>query len=173
MSTNNLYIVLIVTSILSAFALNQPLLLGIPVVALLVYVALVDFKSLFYCLFALIPLSFEYNFPNGLGTDLPDEPLMWLLTGVAGVYLLANLKNLSARFFLHPITLLLFLHLIWFFISTVQAQSIVFSLKFFAAKIWYVVCFYFLGYFILRTPAQRKRLFWLVLIPLLITVIIV
>lgn len=145
----------------------------IPVALLVVYVAIVDFKKLFWLLLASIPFATEISLPGGLTIDLPDEPLMLGLTGIYFLYILKPGRKLQTDFLKHPITIFLVIHLCWIFITALTSQIHYISFKFFAAKIWYVVTFYFLAVIILKTEKDWKVLFWAVGIPLVLTVIYV
>jgi len=53
-------------------------LAAIPFTVLLYYFGWQHWQFIFFLLVASLPWSVEYNFNPSLGTDLPDEPLMWL-----------------------------------------------------------------------------------------------
>ncbi|MDZ7877953.1 MAG: O-antigen ligase family protein [Saprospiraceae bacterium] len=174
-----------VISALLAVAFQTPLLMGVPVVLLLVFVAITDYKSLFFLLLTCIPISVEYQFPNGLGTDLPTEPLIvvlmfiYLLTLFQGSKSAKDKTSLSFQtfqrrntFFRHPISLLLIVGLAWATVATLSAVDTVIATKYMLAKIWYIVTFYYLGSAILQTEHDFKRFFWSIFIPLSIAVII-
>ena len=95
-----------------------PVLLPLAIVGLAIVVF--DFKLVFYALLFFLPLSVEVYFDNGFGTDLPDEPLMVLLMGVYLVYLIGTGKGIKAKFFWHPITLVLLVHLAWIAFTTIK-----------------------------------------------------
>ncbi len=147
-------------------------LVGIPAVLLIMYWCIMDFKRVFFILFACIPTSIEYFFPNGYATDLPTEPLIVGLMLISTAYFLNHFQVMRADFFKHPITLLLLLHLSWMFITMTTSIQFVYSLKFFTAKIWYVVTFYFLGSKLLRTEDDLKTFVRYVGIPLVLIVIV-
>ena len=69
--------------------------------------------SLFYLFFFLLPFSVEIYLPNGLGTDIPSEPLMLVLTGLSIVLFLQNINKIKKQYFTHPITLILILHIFY------------------------------------------------------------
>lgn len=145
----------------------------LPLAGFIIYVAIVDFRSLFFLLLASIPISTEIEFPNGLSTDLPTEPL---IVGLMFLYWLYVLKNgtilRGGQFFRHPITLLILLHLSWIFITMLNSESVVFSIKYFLAKVWYITTFYFLAAWVLKTPQDFKRFFWAIFIPLTFAAIV-
>jgi O-antigen ligase len=144
-----------------------------PAALLIGYLAFIDFKKVFFLLFASIPISIEYTFPNGFSTDLPTEPLMLLLMGVTFLYVLLHVKKIDYRVLRHPLTLLLLLHIGWTLVTTVASESFTFSLKFFLAKIWYITVFYFLATKLVKTENDLKNIFKIVFFPLVLAVILV
>ena len=57
-------------------------LAAVPFLILFTLMVFKDYRSLYYLFYLVIPFSIEVYLPNGLGTDLPSEPLMWALTGL-------------------------------------------------------------------------------------------
>ncbi|MEY4133771.1 MAG: hypothetical protein RL386_121 [Bacteroidota bacterium] len=145
----------------------------LPLVLLVVYWVVMDFKALFLVLMACIPLSTEVVLPNGFGTDLPTEPIIIGLMGVALFVFAYRNRGLAGDIFLHPITVFLLLHLVWIYFSTAQSELFFVSFKFSLAKTWYVVVFYFLAYYLLKRVDQFIEVIWWVFWPLLFTVVII
>lgn len=133
----------IVASVL-AIRYNSLAFLALPVLPLGAIVAIFDFKKLYFLLFASIPFSVEIYLPGSLATDLPTEPLMWVLMGVSLVYFLLNIKHLDIRPLRHPLTIILLFHLSWIYATMISSENFLFSLKYSLAKIWYIAVFYFL-----------------------------
>ncbi|MEO0339293.1 MAG: O-antigen ligase family protein, partial [Bacteroidota bacterium] len=75
-------------------------------------------------------------------------------------------------FLLHPISLLLLLHVFWIYLTTLSSNLFFVSLKFSLAKTWYLVVFYFLAAYLLKDLKQQKLFFWLLSMPLLFTVVV-
>ena len=167
------YATITVVSLLAAVGFESIFPAAIPAILLVAYVAVVDFRSLFFLLLACIPFSIEYTFPNGFGTDLPTEPLM---VGLMLVYFLYVAKSgfvLRGGIFLrHPITLLIVLSLAWAVVATINSLDVFLSIKYLLAKIWYIVAFFFLGGVILKEKKDIKRFAWTIFIPLSIAVLI-
>ncbi len=163
----------ILVGILLGITTEIYVLFGLPVVYLGAYLAIVDFRKIFYLLLATIPLSTEVNLPGGFGTDFPSELLVIVLMGIYILYLLKNGTRLNSHFFKHPITLVLLLHIAWIGITSLHAGEKIISLKFLLAKIWYVTTYYFLAGLLLKTEKDIKTFFKWVFIPLLFTVVIV
>jgi len=169
----NLFGITLLVSLFLAIGTNQYFLVGIPIALMIAFIGIVDFRKIFLLLFACIPISTDdIILPSGFSTDLPTEPLMIVLMGVFLLYVLRNGKRLNTDFLRHPITLLLLLHIGWTLVCTVNSASFFVSLKFFLAKLWYVITFYFLGGLLLKKEKDIRSLFWWVLIPLIAVILI-
>lgn len=167
------FAVLVLLSLYAALATGYYLLAGLPAVVLLLVIALFDFRVIFWLLIACLPLSTEVYLPNGLGTDLPTEPLIFGLMLVYGLYLLQGIEQHTVAFFRHPLTLLLLLHVCWIYVSSLFSDQFVVSLKFSLAKTWYVATFFLLAGHLLRSERDVRRFFWVLFWPLVgVTVIV-
>ncbi|HHH49537.1 MAG TPA: hypothetical protein ENK52_01010, partial [Saprospiraceae bacterium] len=113
--------ILLLASLFISIASQQYYIAALPVVILLGFLAIVDFRKIFYLLIIFIPLSTEYVFPNGFGLDLPTEPLMLILMGIFFLFNIRHGKELKSDFFKHPLSLLLLLHVAWIFITAVTS----------------------------------------------------
>ncbi|MBK8041608.1 MAG: O-antigen ligase family protein [Haliscomenobacter sp.] len=144
-----------------------------PLVLLLAIWTLVDPKNVFFLLMACVPISTEVVLPNGFGTDLPTEPLtVWLML-VALALFLWRLPRLQGFPLTHPISLLLVAHVGWIFISTLQSESLLISVKFLLAKIWYVAVFYFFAIQLIRDEKDVLRMVWWIFWPLVFSVAVI
>jgi len=146
-------------------------LIGIPAALLVAWLTVVDFRRVYFLMLACIPLSIEMELPGGLGTDLPSEPLMWLLTLVSITWFFRHWHTIDGRFLRHPITLALFAHLVWTTVCVITSSDVLVSFKFLLAKGWYVIVFYCLSAHILREERDFKDLLWWFFVPLLIAVL--
>ena len=133
----------------------------------------VKLNAFYKLFFFLLPFSIEYELPGGLGTDLPSEPLMIVLSGVCILLLLWHRKSKRTGFITHPISLVLTLHVLWIGFSTVYSNTGLFSIKFLLAKIWYVLPFYVLPFLIFREEKDYRGLFKYFLAGLIISVVYV
>jgi O-antigen ligase len=152
-------------------------LFALPAVFLLVYLTVVNFRAVFFILMATLPMSVEYEFPNGFGTDLPSEPLT---VGLMVVYILYLCRTAKQQVFhlywwRHPITVVLLMHLGWIFMSVLFSQSPGLSVKFLLAKIWYLASFYFLAGVVFKDRRSIllfvKCVFWPLLVAVLVTLV--
>ncbi len=162
-----------IASLLLAIATEIYLLAAIPLIFLLAYTTIADYRTVYLLMLACLPLSTEFYFPNGLATDLPTEPIIIGLMLVFLFLVLYEQNIVEARFLKHPITLLLLLHFSWIAITTITSSQIIFSTKYLLAKTWYIIVFYFFAGSLFRQEKQIKTAFWWILIPLLFTLVYV
>ena len=168
--TTNLFTafaVIVMSSIFIGVATDFYLLVAFPFIIIVGYIAIVDFKKLFFFLLLFIPFSIEMELPGGLATDFPSEGMVVGLMVVYLLYFLSNLKTLDASFFKHPITLLIIVHLTWAFVTTIHSHNLLVSVKWLLAKFWYVVVFYFMAGLVLKNLKNYKTFFWCTFLPLL------
>ncbi|MDB4539864.1 O-antigen ligase family protein [Saprospiraceae bacterium] len=145
----------LVCSITAALSQNiLPML--IPVFLIAAYFVIVDFKLLYFLLIGLLAVSTEVEIPGGLSTDLPGEPIMWLMT--IGYLALCLVYPKSIRIPIkNPITLLLLLHVIWILFAAFMAERNGVAFKFFVAKVWYVIPFFFVPFVYLLDEKNIKK----------------
>ena len=135
---------IIVNSILIAYEFYYIAI--IPFVLVLIFMAFFSLDKLMWFIVFSTPLSFniEELDMGGIGMYLPTEPLMF------GVMILFFLKLIHSGTFdkkvaYHPVTIAIFINLIWIFITSITSEMPVISFKFLLARLWFVVCFYFIA----------------------------
>ena len=153
-------------SVCYAIVADEELLFGIPFVLILAYQTLVNYRPIYFLLFATIPLSTEFFFSNGLSTDLPSEPLIVSLMLVYVIQALTRPDLINGKFFRHPLTLLLIAHFLWIAFAAILSSNPTVSIKFTIAKFWYLVTFFFLTGHLMRNERQSWKLWWWIIIPL-------
>lgn len=159
-------------SIFAGLAFEMYWMAGIPFFLLLVYACVVDFRKVYFLLLFCIPFSIEYSLPGGFSTDLPTEPLIVGLMCVFFLYIFRHGKERSATFLRHPMTLLLSLHLGWILVTMINSDDFIVSFKFFLAKIWYVITFYFMTGLMIREEKDFRLFFKAIFIPLTIMILV-
>lgn len=152
-------------SILAALLYGKSALFLIGPSILIGYLAITDFKYLYYALLFFLPLSTEIKI-GSLGTDLPSEPLMVALMFLFFLSALIHPERLYKKIYFHPIYLILALHYFWIFFTTLYSYNLVVSIKFFLAKTWYISTFLLLTPLIFNSVQRIKIFFWLIFIPL-------
>lgn len=127
-------------------------------------------EHIYWLLLIVLPLSTEFNFTPSLGLDIPDEPLLIILS----IAVLASLlyQPSSFRFiFLSPIFRWITAIVIWMFISLYYAPNQWLALKFILAKIWYILPLVLLTALIHQRSSNFKKTALLICIPMILVVI--
>lgn len=164
LSTENIrvYIGLMFVTIAScilASITNEFFLLLAPFAILGLAMTVVDYRNIFYGFFLLIPFSVELYLPGGLGTDLPSEPMMWLLLMVTFFVFVWNARSIPQKILTNKISLIILLQLLWILITSLNSTFPIVSFKFFLAKLWYVIPFFFLPLLIIKNTKQLELTF--------------
>jgi O-antigen ligase len=94
---------------------------------------------IFLLLIFALPWSVEYQFTTTLGTDLPDEPLMLIVSAFFACLLFFNPSIVKE--WKHPLIFLLLTGVCWTIITIFFSTDWLVSLKFVAAKTWYTAAF--------------------------------
>lgn len=120
---------------------EQYLLIAIPFAILIFYTAWQNRNTVFLLLLAALPFSFEYNFSSGLGTDIPDEFLMLLVSVLFFAYWVYSPAAILKRTLHHPLLLLLGVVVCWMLLTVVFSTNQQISVKYLLAKGWYIIAF--------------------------------
>jgi len=118
----------------------------------------------------LTPLSIPMDQMDfGTSLSLPAEPLMF---GILLIFLVRQLYSgdYDRRIIKHPISILIFIHLIWLGITTITSEMPLVSAKFLIARLWFVVPFFFLAVQMFRQYDNIKRFLWMYIIPLTLVI---
>jgi O-antigen ligase len=143
----------------------------LPILPLGLLLTVLDYKKIYLFLWAAVPISTEITLPNGLGTDLPVEPIIIGLLGIYFLLLISRPQVFELSFFNNPITILLIAHLLWTVFITIFAADLVISTKFLLAKIWYVGSFYFFTAHVVRSSKDYEQVLCWFFIPFLLAVL--
>lgn len=153
------FIALTVLGLLAGF----PLVYILPLALLLALLAIVSSDKLLYLTAFLVPLSVTvHDLGMGAGMNLPTEPL------VIGLMLIAIFKFAlegfkDQAFLKHPLTLLILFNTAWILLTTFTSTMPLVSLKFFIARTWYIIVFYFFASRLFQSLDNIKR-FWSILL---------
>ncbi len=134
-------------AVLTAIVFDEWKIIFIPLVIGYTYLFFKYPKIAFLAFFGVLPFSIETYFSNGLGTDLPSEPIILFLF-VYSIFHLLDKKSLTIN--CNAITILLTLHVFWIAFSIIWADFNIVSAKFLIAKLWYVLPFYYLSQHFLK-----------------------
>ena len=145
----------------------------VPFVLVMAYVAFYHFDKLFVILVFCTPLSvnIEEFVDGGVGLFLPTEPILF------GMLLLIIFNQLQKNRFdraiiFHPISIAIFLQLLWILLTSITSELPLVSLKFLLTKLWFFVPIYFYGILFFRANEKNiPKFIWLFISALAIVVV--
>ena len=140
-----------------------PILLGI----LMLYIFSFD-KILFLIAF-LTPLSINLESLE-LSLSIPAEPLLF---GVVFFFIAKLLyeKKFDNRITSHPISIVIYIMLIWILITTITSELPLVSAKYLLSRIWFIIPAYFVCAKLFKDPNNINKFVWLSIAGLLIVVV--
>lgn len=138
----------------------------VPAALLFVVLAIVSVDKYLLTLVFFVPLSIPLSIlSDGLSIDmyLPTEPLL------AGLLLLYVVKYLMGdrvdlRVLRHPVSLAVYFHLAWMFITALTSTDLLVSFKALASRLWFVAGFYLLASQLFRKEKTMYTYIWVFLV---------
>ena len=135
----------------------------VPAVLLFLALALVSVDKYLLVIVFFVPLSIPLSrLMEGLAVDmyLPTEPL---LAGLLLLYLLKYLlgDRIDLKVLRHPVTLAIYFHLAWLFITSLTSTDMLVSFKMLASRLWFIVGFYLLATQLFREERRMHSYVWL------------
>ena len=140
----------------------------VPAALLFVILAILSVDRYLLAIVLFVPLSIPLSqLLDGLSIDmfLPTEPML------AGLLLLFVIKyfmgdRIDTRILRHPVTLAVYFHLAWMFITSLTSTDLLVSFKLLASRLWFVVGFYLLAAQMFKTERKMFQYLWFFIIPL-------
>lgn len=133
----------------------------IPLMIILVWTVIYqpDKAILFIAFFT--PLSIKYDFKDyGVSINLPTEPILMMLLGLFFVKFIIDGK-FDKRVLKHPLTIVILINLVWILVTACFSSMPFVSIKFFIARLWFVVAAYFLAGATFMKFRNLKMFIWL------------
>jgi len=132
-----------------------------PVALILMYFAIFETDKIFLSIAFFTPLSINIEeFSESFGLFIPSEPLLFGLM----VFLSAlqfHKPFLNRAYFKHPIMLVMYVYLLWMFLTCITSTSILISLKYLIARLWIIIPMMFFGPYFLADIKKKKQFLWL------------
>ncbi len=142
-----------------------PLVLGV------LYLSVFRVDVILYIITFCTPLAIILNNKStGPALSVPSEPLLF------GVMLLFIFKlifegKFDKKILWHPVSLAIFFHLAWMFITCLTSSYPMVSLKYLLSQLWFILPMYLLGTQLFRDKKNISLFIWLYVSTLLIVII--
>ncbi len=145
---------------------------ALPVILALLLVAVYSFDKIVYLVALFAPLSLPLSeLMPGLGFDmyLPTEPLLF---GLLIIFLLKLIydRGFDKQILLHPVSIAVYINLIWIFLTALTSTMPVVSFKFLLSRIWFVAVLYFLTAKMFSEGKNIEKYIWVYTISLVIVI---
>lgn len=159
--------------ILFAYTQNYKAIL-LPLAYIFAWLMFVNWKIAYMLFLFTIPFSIDYQITGSLSTSLPDEPLMWVFMFTFPLIFLQNPKILAKNeWWKDPIVTLIILQYLWMIVAVVFSKEHLLSVKFMAAKTWFLISFFILPFYVFRKKKDFRHAFILFLVPLVATMAVI
>ncbi len=135
----------------------------LPAALLFLVLALVSVDKYLMVVVFFVPLSIPLSrLVEGLSIDmyLPTEPL---LAGLLLLYVLKYLMGdrIDLKVLRHPVTLAIYFHLAWLFITSLTSSDLQVSFKMLVSRLWFIVGFYLVASQLFRKEKNMHTYVWL------------
>ncbi len=145
---------------------------ALPVILAVLLVVIYSFDKIIYLTVLFAPLSLPLSsVMPGFGFDmfLPTEPLLFGLLIVFILRLIYD-RGFDKKILMHPVSLAVYVNLIWIFLTALTSTMPVVSFKFLLARIWFVAVLYFLTAKMFSEGKNLEKYIWLYVISLVIVI---
>jgi putative inorganic carbon (hco3(-)) transporter len=145
---------------------------ALPFILALFLVVIYSFDKIIYLIALFAPLSLTLSeIMPGFGFDmfLPTEPL---LVGLLIVFLLKLIheRGFDKQILTHPVSLAIYINLLWIFLTALTSTMPIVSIKFLLARIWFVAGLYFLTVKLFSEGKNIEKYVWLYVISLVVVI---
>lgn len=149
---------------------KDPILgLAIPVIILFGVIVFTSYDKLIWIVIALAPLSVPLKkLMPGLPFDmhLPTEPVLFLVL-ILFFFSILRGKRLPQKLVTHPVSLVIYIYLIWMTLTAFTSELPVVSFKMLLTRLWFIIAFFFLLSTLFFDHKNIHRFVWTFSIALL------
>lgn len=155
------------------FVVNENYLFNLlPFFLIIVLLVIFSLDKLIYLIIFLAPLSIPISeMVPGISNDLslPIEPLLFGVLLIV-IFKLIFEKSFDKRILVHPISIAIYINLIWILITSISSTMPIVSFKFLLARLWYLASFYLLSSHLFKEKSNIYTYFWLYISSFIIVI---
>jgi O-antigen ligase len=148
-----------------------------PLALFALYAAVFHTEKLVLASILLTPLSVtlrELGLSEGhqqLDLSIPTEPLFAGIL-LLGIFYQLNSSFISRKVLTHPITIIIFIQLVWIAVTTITSEMPVVSIKFLIARLWFICTGFFFMSYLFEKKKNVHTFFYLYLLGLCTVIVI-
>ncbi len=132
----------------------------LPVAGLALLLFVLRFETGLMVMALLTPFAVDFALLPGMELSMPVEPMMVLFSGIFLFRVLVQPGSYDRRILRHPVTIAIIASLSWMLITSCSSQLPGVSFKYFAARLWFVIPFYFVAVQIFKDRRRATQFFW-------------
>lgn len=167
-----LLLTLLYTVIAAVWLFNeQTWVLLIPLICVVIAFTVIRIEETLIFIAFCTPFAIDAAIFEGMELSLPTEPLLILLSAIF-LFRVLLLKNYNKAVLRHPVTIILLISLAWMFLTSLCSHNTAVSLKYWAARLWFVIPFFFAAALIFQNPKRIRQVYTAYAIALVAIVII-
>ena len=152
---------------------DSPAINLLPVFLFLLLLAIFSFDKLVYLVVFLTPVSLPLSeFVKGLSFDmfLPTEPLLFSILVVFAIKLIAS-RKFDRKILLHPVSLAIYMNLLWILAASMTSSMPVVSFKFLLSRIWFIASFYLIAAKLFENGKNIEKYIWLFIVSFIAVIL--
>lgn len=158
-------LILLFIGVNSYLIFNDNYLLNtLPFVLIIAYTVIFHIRTAFLLTVFLTPLSvnIEEFTTNQIGLFIPTEPILFGMMILIILIVLKEIKYsiIDKKFWMHPITITLFIYLVWMFITSITSTHTLVSFKFLLMKLWYIIPILTIGFIVFSKKSNIAKFLW-------------
>ena len=143
----------------------------VPLALLVAWLFYVRLETGLLLMALLTPFAINVALMPGMELSMPVEPMM-ILFSFFFLFRVLVAHNYDLRILRHPVTLLLLASLVWWIVTSCTSRLPWVSFKYFIARLWFVIPFFFAAMQIFRNRERIAQFFWAYAIGLGVVILI-
>ena len=153
------------------FSSDNYFLVLLPLAGLVLTLFLLKLETGLMVIALLTPFAVDFALVPGMELSMPVEPMMILFSAIFLFRVLVD-RNYDLRILRHPVSVALLALLVWMFVTSCTSQLPEVSFKYLAARLWFVLPFYFAAVQIFRDRRRVWQFFWCYAAALVVVILI-
>ncbi|MCX6231069.1 MAG: O-antigen ligase family protein [Bacteroidetes bacterium] len=145
--------------------------MAVPLLGFLLLMYFTTLDKILLLITFLTPLSVTLsNYEAQLGLALPTEPLM-VGVMVMFLYKIFYEQKYDNKIIRHPVSIAIIFYLLWMLLTSITSEFPLVSFKFFIAKLWFIIPFYFFATQVFKRIRNFKIFSWMYIISLCMVIV--
>ena len=144
--------------VLNFFMLSRDVywLFLLPLAGLVLALFVLRFETGLLVTALLTPYAIDFAFLPGMELSMPVEPMM-ILFSVMFIFRVLIERSYDRRLLRHPVTIAILAMLVWMLVTSSSSQLPAVSFKYFAARLWFVIPFFFAAAQIFKSRERMRQ----------------